>query len=47
MRGHVENVFEFCIADTVIASRRKVTPLNEEGGVARVTKFTWLMGERF
>ena len=31
MGGHVENVFEFCIGDTVIASRRKVTPLNEEG----------------
>ena len=33
MGGHVESVFEFCIGDTVIASRRKVTPLNEEGGV--------------
>jgi hypothetical protein len=38
MRGHVENVFEFNIGDTVNASRRKVPPLNEEGGMARVTK---------
>lgn len=36
MKGHVENKFEFCIGDTVNASRRKVPPLNEEGGLARV-----------
>lgn len=38
MRGHIENKFEFCIGETVNASRRKVPPLNEEGGPARVTK---------
>ena len=38
MRGHVEYVFEFYVGDTVNSSRRKVPPLNEEGGVARVTK---------
>jgi hypothetical protein len=32
-----EAVFEFAVGDRVFASRRKVLPLNEEGGVAIVT----------
>jgi len=45
MKSHVENTFAFRIGDTVVASRRKVPPLNEEGGVARVTNIHLAAGQ--
>jgi hypothetical protein len=37
LRDTDEAVFEFAVGDHVFASRRKVFPVNEEGGVAIVT----------
>jgi hypothetical protein len=37
LRDTDETAFEFAVGDYVFASRRKVPPLNEEGGVAIVT----------
>ena len=45
MKSHVENKFVFRIGDTVVASRRKVPPLNEEGGLARVTNIHFAAGQ--
>jgi hypothetical protein len=37
LRDTFEAAFEFAVRDHVFASRRKVPPLNEEGGVAIIT----------
>jgi hypothetical protein len=37
LRDTDEAAFEFAVGDHVVASRRKVPPLNEEGGAAIVT----------
>jgi hypothetical protein len=38
LRDTDEAAFEFAVGDLVFASRRKFAPLNEEGGVAKVTE---------
>jgi len=45
MRGHVQRRFEFRIGEVVVASRRKVPPLNQEGGTARVSNTHWVSGK--
>ena len=44
MRCHVQRRFQYRLGEVVVTSRRKVPPLNIEGGTARIANAHWVGG---